>query len=254
MEAPTRPLLYVTAVCQHAEQPLRSTRLKFWKNAVICGSKCNIHWPSIYISLIPLLKSVMIYDIVPSASEFRYFYLCLFLNFLFGCSCEWWLFLVVFRKIIMCWIWVKTPLLIKLLGDVLDMETWGPFSWLISIFVPRCSWKRRIFLGWFGDKLGMGIISTILGVFGFGIGISIGLVIGYFLFIYSQPTDVKVCFFFSALLFMFFYDLFLEELCVFRCCFCLLISVYVFFKEGIVLMYVNCDEVSTRKTFNVTLR
>ncbi|XP_042063222.1 synaptotagmin-2-like [Salvia splendens] len=37
----------------------------------------------------------------------------------------------------------------------------------------------------------MGIISTILGVFGFGIGIGIGVVIGYFLFIYSQPTDVK---------------------------------------------------------------
>lgn len=41
----------------------------------------------------------------------------------------------------------------------------------------------------------MGIISTVLGVFGFGIGISIGLVIGYFVFIYTQPTDVKVCFF-----------------------------------------------------------
>ncbi|KAL0325892.1 UNVERIFIED_CONTAM: Synaptotagmin-2 [Sesamum radiatum] len=37
----------------------------------------------------------------------------------------------------------------------------------------------------------MGIISTVLGVFGFGIGVAIGLVIGYFLFIYYQPTDVK---------------------------------------------------------------
>ncbi|CDP07376.1 unnamed protein product [Coffea canephora] len=37
----------------------------------------------------------------------------------------------------------------------------------------------------------MAIISTIMGVFGFGIGITIGLVIGYFLFIYVQPTDVK---------------------------------------------------------------
>ncbi|KAI3464815.1 hypothetical protein Pfo_021478 [Paulownia fortunei] len=37
----------------------------------------------------------------------------------------------------------------------------------------------------------MGIISTIMGVFGFGIGVTIGLVIGYFLFIYYQPTDVK---------------------------------------------------------------
>ncbi|KAL2499313.1 Synaptotagmin-2 [Abeliophyllum distichum] len=37
----------------------------------------------------------------------------------------------------------------------------------------------------------MGIVSTILGVFGFGFGASIGLVIGYFMFIYRQPTDVK---------------------------------------------------------------
>ncbi|KAK4429401.1 Synaptotagmin-2 [Sesamum alatum] len=37
----------------------------------------------------------------------------------------------------------------------------------------------------------MGVISTVLGVFGFGIGVTIGLVIGYFLFIYYQPTDVK---------------------------------------------------------------
>ncbi|GER57009.1 calcium-dependent lipid-binding family protein [Striga asiatica] len=37
----------------------------------------------------------------------------------------------------------------------------------------------------------MGFISTVLGIFGFGTGIAIGLVIGYFLFIYYQPTDVK---------------------------------------------------------------
>ncbi|CAL5416054.1 unnamed protein product [Camellia sinensis] len=36
----------------------------------------------------------------------------------------------------------------------------------------------------------MGIVSTIMGFFGFGMGISIGLVIGYYLFIYFQPTDV----------------------------------------------------------------
>jgi hypothetical protein len=38
----------------------------------------------------------------------------------------------------------------------------------------------------------MGIVSTILGLIGFGWGISLGLVVGYFLFIYMQPTDVKV--------------------------------------------------------------
>ncbi|CAI8611546.1 unnamed protein product [Vicia faba] len=37
----------------------------------------------------------------------------------------------------------------------------------------------------------MGFFSTIFGFFGFGIGIFIGLVIGYFLFIYDQPIDVK---------------------------------------------------------------
>ncbi|CAI9755914.1 unnamed protein product [Fraxinus pennsylvanica] len=37
----------------------------------------------------------------------------------------------------------------------------------------------------------MGIISTLMGFFGFGLGIVFGLAIGYFLFIYLQPTDVK---------------------------------------------------------------
>ncbi|XP_043812478.1 synaptotagmin-2 isoform X2 [Manihot esculenta] len=37
----------------------------------------------------------------------------------------------------------------------------------------------------------MGILSSILGFFGFGIGTSIGIVIGYYMFIYFQPTDVK---------------------------------------------------------------
>ncbi|OVA19834.1 C2 calcium-dependent membrane targeting [Macleaya cordata] len=37
----------------------------------------------------------------------------------------------------------------------------------------------------------MGIVSTIMGLFGFGFGVSIGLVIGYYLFIYFQPSDVK---------------------------------------------------------------
>ncbi|CAH9120564.1 unnamed protein product [Cuscuta epithymum] len=37
----------------------------------------------------------------------------------------------------------------------------------------------------------MGFVSTVMGFFGFGIGISIGLVVGYFMFIYFQSTDVK---------------------------------------------------------------
>ncbi|KAG6497537.1 hypothetical protein ZIOFF_045438 [Zingiber officinale] len=37
----------------------------------------------------------------------------------------------------------------------------------------------------------MGFLGTVLGFFGFGWGIALGLVIGYYLFIFSQPTDVK---------------------------------------------------------------
>ena len=47
----------------------------------------------------------------------------------------------------------------------------------------------------------MGILSTILGFCGFGVGISIGLLIGYYLFIYFQPTDVKVSFYFLSVIF-----------------------------------------------------
>ncbi|KAK7283736.1 hypothetical protein RIF29_13478 [Crotalaria pallida] len=37
----------------------------------------------------------------------------------------------------------------------------------------------------------MGFLSTIASCFGFGVGTSFGLVIGYYMFIYFQPTDVK---------------------------------------------------------------
>ncbi|KAJ8530282.1 hypothetical protein K7X08_037117 [Anisodus acutangulus] len=37
----------------------------------------------------------------------------------------------------------------------------------------------------------MGFVSTILGFCGFGVGVSFGLTIGYYLFIYFQPCDVK---------------------------------------------------------------
>lgn len=38
----------------------------------------------------------------------------------------------------------------------------------------------------------MGILGSLLGILGFGVGISIGLIVGYFLFIYFEPTDVKL--------------------------------------------------------------
>ncbi|XVE99297.1 hypothetical protein REPUB_Repub03eG0186600 [Reevesia pubescens] len=37
----------------------------------------------------------------------------------------------------------------------------------------------------------MGFLTTLLGVFGFGIGIPFGLLVGFFLFIYSKPKPVK---------------------------------------------------------------
>ncbi|KHG16363.1 Esyt2 [Gossypium arboreum] len=37
----------------------------------------------------------------------------------------------------------------------------------------------------------MGVLSSVMGVFGFGIGTSVGIVIGYYMFIYFLPTDVK---------------------------------------------------------------
>ncbi|KAK1297338.1 Synaptotagmin-2 [Acorus calamus] len=37
----------------------------------------------------------------------------------------------------------------------------------------------------------MGVVSSLFGVCGFGVGVSAGLVIGYYFFIYFQPNDVK---------------------------------------------------------------
>lgn len=42
----------------------------------------------------------------------------------------------------------------------------------------------------------MGFVSMVLGFCGFSAGFSAGIVIGYYLFIYFQPTDVKVRLFF----------------------------------------------------------
>lgn len=38
----------------------------------------------------------------------------------------------------------------------------------------------------------MGFFGLIFGFVGFGIGISMGLLVGYFIFIYVQPSDVQV--------------------------------------------------------------
>lgn len=75
----------------------------------------------------------------------------------------------------------------------------------------------------------MGIFSVIFGLFGFGFGTCLGLLVGYFLFIYFQPTDVKVCFcsYFFASSFQSYYFLIayshsssIFDLTVFLCKFC----------------------------------
>ncbi|TYH22147.1 hypothetical protein ES288_A04G103800v1 [Gossypium darwinii] len=38
----------------------------------------------------------------------------------------------------------------------------------------------------------MGLVGCLLGTIGFGIGVLIGLFIGFLLFIYNEPADVKV--------------------------------------------------------------
>lgn len=60
----------------------------------------------------------------------------------------------------------------------------------------------------------MGMISTVMGFLGFGVGTVFGLVIGYFLFIYLQPTDVKVEI-------SIFYFVFFLEFLASKCCYLL---------------------------------
>lgn len=38
----------------------------------------------------------------------------------------------------------------------------------------------------------MGFLNTLLGIVGFGIGLPLGLLVGFLIFIYFEPTDVKV--------------------------------------------------------------
>lgn len=56
-------------------------------------------------------------------------------------------------------------------------------------------WLLRLEFVGSETEIKMGFFSTILGFCGFGVGISLGLVIGYVLFVYLLPNDVKVRFF-----------------------------------------------------------
>ncbi|XP_074563497.1 synaptotagmin-1-like [Curcuma longa] len=69
----------------------------------------------------------------------------------------------------------------------------------------RCSASMGLFLfrreWWRGsgrkmEGLKIGLVSTALGFFGFGVGLTVGAVVGYYLFIRTQPSDVedpKIC-------------------------------------------------------------
>lgn len=45
---------------------------------------------------------------------------------------------------------------------------------------------------WQREPWRMGVVVTIVGLLGFGWGVSIGLIVGFFFFIYLQPMEVKV--------------------------------------------------------------
>lgn len=40
----------------------------------------------------------------------------------------------------------------------------------------------------------MGFLNAIWSIAGFGVGIFVGVIAGYFFLIYFKPTDVKVCY------------------------------------------------------------
>lgn len=91
--------------------------------------------------------------------------------------------------------------------DITKRETDNVFRLIFII-------SSGLFHVWSGQILEMGVFGTILGFFGFGFGTLIGLVGGYFLFIYNQPTDVKVIGFFS-----FFFSHISESYYAFDCMF-----------------------------------
>lgn len=77
-----------------------------------------------------------------------------------------------------------------------------------KFFFPNFfTWKgKKVILGNLEGRREMGVLSTLLGFCGFGVGVWGGVVVGYYLFIYFQPTDVKVRFwllFCSVILFNF---------------------------------------------------
>lgn len=60
----------------------------------------------------------------------------------------------------------------------------------MGLFLFRREWWRGS--GRKMEGLKIGLVSTALGFFGFGVGLTVGAVVGYYLFIRTQPSDVEV--------------------------------------------------------------
>jgi len=54
----------------------------------------------------------------------------------------------------------------------------------------RCVEHAKLWLA--QDREHMGFVSSFLGIFGFAVGIPLGLLVGFFLFVYSETKHVKV--------------------------------------------------------------
>ncbi|KAG6526437.1 hypothetical protein ZIOFF_016422 [Zingiber officinale] len=64
----------------------------------------------------------------------------------------------------------------------------------MGLFLFRREWWRGS--GRKMEELKIGLLSTALGFFGFGVGLTVGAVVGFYLFIRTQPSDVedsKIC-------------------------------------------------------------
>ncbi|KAG6530669.1 hypothetical protein ZIOFF_012912 [Zingiber officinale] len=66
-------------------------------------------------------------------------------------------------------------------NSIMEIQIWEDALPLPSLARSGC-----------GEIVAIEFFGTVLRFFGFGVGFAFGLVIGYFLFIFSQPTDVKL--------------------------------------------------------------
>ncbi|GMG99413.1 hypothetical protein Nepgr_001253 [Nepenthes gracilis] len=61
----------------------------------------------------------------------------------------------------------------------------------VAVSLEACVFKRRKENHTIDHRNKMGFVSSFLGILGFGIGLSIGLLVGFFFFVYSKPQDLE---------------------------------------------------------------